>query len=1021
MQTNTVSAQAGLRAPPVLKETKDPFQKTFKCNDAQTLKKWREALALRYYNNPDPGVKFSVRWEDRDHEERCLKIPLITEDPAAHNLAKTFVQVYKDDVKKCISITLYFLKRSTRKKGCGTCLIQGDYCPTWAKGEFDCLCAIVSKLLDTDQDVGTVLTEARAPAGTVSSSLLEVTNDPADPAPADHGVVTLPADHGEVTLPAPSADIHDWLEQTDTDPDSDVSDNSDLDRFEPVNTIKQQSDQHVICDMIIETETDNTSVDHDYKRKPTDNDMQDKIEKKHCSDDSNGHKPPEIYCCDLTSSSQLTLNDIDHQTESDRATTKYTKSDNANNDRDDLNNDKDNLDLTPVASPKPVPASATSKPIAGNTMQPECRVEEPVSPTGIYRCTTDPSVQPVCVTGEAVPSNDNSQHTDHPAVQSVCSGVTSTPEDSSAGHVELTDNENSVAKNDSGSTANTEGNNVSNPTNHIDNHASNPTNSAGPTMINAGSNTDNHVCIKCSAILTPLCTTCIQSMNADFKCQMDNKIRMMRLDMQRELDDLRQECQDLKFQVKEQSRTINSVTDRQKQLMKENKNLQQVIENITNNKETELLKTPKVKETTVGNDNKAKESSSNVKRVDSCGSSQSSVIVNSAINKPDANQSNDKSPLPPPVSNNDTPIDHSEENGFRKSGKSVPKYKIRLPLPGKVNNFILGDSNLQYIDRQRLDRTGMTHVRTMPRAKVVDVTAALSECAVRGDVRRVALHVGGNDIHKDCSKEMLSQDLSDLLGVAKRVFPSAIIAVTALLPRKQLSLRFIDALNDELRQTCAYHNVAFILEDKFVDEKSKMIRSLFSTDGIHLSVSGLSLWLRRVIQFLAIHENHPSLYKKNKWRTNQESNVSSGAMADNDLLTRRRVNQHVITNIPPSPLSSHNRNSSPDIQHKATGDNGTSTNSSHSADERNGMGSQAFNPSSNQEYQQPMPQWHCLPPPYPILPNPNMRGYPSQPDPMQINPKMAGYHFPPMWPFSPFPPLPFNPWAMQRSFSPYSG
>ena len=59
----------------------------------------------------------------------------------------------------------------------------------------------------------------------------------------------------------------------------------------------------------------------------------------------------------------------------------------------------------------------------------------------------------------------------------------------------------------------------------------------------------------------------------------------------------------------------------------------------------------------------------------------------------------------------------------------------------------------------------------MPGARVPDVTASLTACAVRDDVRRVILHVGGNDIHKQYSAQDLETDFKELVAEVTHVFP----------------------------------------------------------------------------------------------------------------------------------------------------------------------------------------------------------------------------------------------------------
>ena len=110
----------------------------------------------------------------------------------------------------------------------------------------------------------------------------------------------------------------------------------------------------------------------------------------------------------------------------------------------------------------------------------------------------------------------------------------------------------------------------------------------------------------------------------------------------------------------------------------------------------------------------------------------------------------------------------SVTNDNRHNATGGPKFKIHIPRSGSVHNFFIGDSNFRTTDRKRLDRTGKTHVRTTPGARMPDVAASLRACAVRDDVRRIILHVGGNDIHKQYSAEYLETDFHELVAEVTR-------------------------------------------------------------------------------------------------------------------------------------------------------------------------------------------------------------------------------------------------------------
>ena len=156
----------------------------------------------------------------------------------------------------------------------------------------------------------------------------------------------------------------------------------------------------------------------------------------------------------------------------------------------------------------------------------------------------------------------------------------------------------------------------------------------------------------------------------------------------------------------------------------------------------------------------------------------------------------------------------------------------------------------------------------MAGAKVCDITTSLKNTERRDDVKRVVVLAGGNDLTKDTSTETLLKQFEDLLAELKRVFPGAKLAVSALLPRKSIPLRFIIAFNHQLQRTCAKAGVIYFIEQNFV-RRNEVVKSCFSGDGVHLSTSGLSLWLKQVIAILEI--------SRNQWQGNTQFQNSQRA------------------------------------------------------------------------------------------------------------------------------------------------
>ena len=80
---------------PVLQDTLDVNQKTFRCWNYATLVRWRKALELRYTTWSDPD--FSVLWQDTDYAINDVSVKPIANSTDLSNIAKTGVQVCRGE------------------------------------------------------------------------------------------------------------------------------------------------------------------------------------------------------------------------------------------------------------------------------------------------------------------------------------------------------------------------------------------------------------------------------------------------------------------------------------------------------------------------------------------------------------------------------------------------------------------------------------------------------------------------------------------------------------------------------------------------------------------------------------------------------------------------------------------------------------------------------------------------------------------------------------------------------------
>ncbi|WP_419587515.1 SGNH/GDSL hydrolase family protein, partial [Thiolapillus sp.] len=134
---------------------------------------------------------------------------------------------------------------------------------------------------------------------------------------------------------------------------------------------------------------------------------------------------------------------------------------------------------------------------------------------------------------------------------------------------------------------------------------------------------------------------------------------------------------------------------------------------------------------------------------------------------------------------------------------------LRLPRE-YVHTLLIGDSNLRKVERRRLDRSGGTHVRTFPGATVNDVTASLSKCSPRNDVKTVIIHVGGNDMKTDIDPPTLKSQYKQCIIQLKHAFPQARVLFTDIPPRKKTPSEALHGCNECLCNLCEEETIGFI-------------------------------------------------------------------------------------------------------------------------------------------------------------------------------------------------------------------
>ena len=116
-------------------------------------------------------------------------------------------------------------------------------------------------------------------------------------------------------------------------------------------------------------------------------------------------------------------------------------------------------------------------------------------------------------------------------------------------------------------------------------------------------------------------------------------------------------------------------------------------------------------------------------------------------------------------------------------------------------------------------------------------------------------------------------------------------------------------------------NVSFIFEEGFVDHKvNKPMRSLYSTDLVHLDMKGMSLWLRKVRAFLGLvtllkrpgrqsaeehsHYDNPTAFRVFKNAEPRGVQKRRPTLSSIPVVTENRVGEHFLPGVQSRPTHS---------------------------------------------------------------------------------------------------------------------
>ena len=150
-----------------------------------------------------------------------------------------------------------------------------------------------------------------------------------------------------------------------------------------------------------------------------------------------------------------------------------------------------------------------------------------------------------------------------------------------------------------------------------------------------------------------------------------------------------------------------------------------------------------------------------------------------------------------------------------------------LKLPDTCSKVLIGDSNVQSLYKKKFDSSGQTEIRTLRNAsylKVCNILNSVEEPFL--GVRKVAFCLGTVDCNrKYVNFQQIIDDVDNLITMAKKVFPSAIIYLVNVAPQMNPKTNnLIVDLNNKLKHHLRNTDVYFVKSDdlwRHVDDKGK--------------------------------------------------------------------------------------------------------------------------------------------------------------------------------------------------------
>ena len=198
-------------------------------------------------------------------------------------------------------------------------------------------------------------------------------------------------------------------------------------------------------------------------------------------------------------------------------------------------------------------------------------------------------------------------------------------------------------------------------------------------------------------------------------------------------------------------------------------------------------------------------------------------------------------------------VDRLTRNSPLKTSSHHQSQNIHEPEKESLELLVIGSSITKYIDAGKIERRSPENAITecMSGAKVEDVNCKIKEYSLRYNIKKIVIHVGGNNILNDNPKT-LTEKIVDMLKEVRKIMPTTKIFYSAIIPRWNNNyLPGINWINSNIRAFCAENRIRFVPHYQFHESKYNINFKLLRKDGVHPSrhgrlpgVSNLNLCMR---------------------------------------------------------------------------------------------------------------------------------------------------------------------------------